>query len=171
MLPVMINVAQTFKDLQFVIAAAPSIDKSVYDEFLAGKNIKVVYNKTYDLLSISDAAIVTSGTATLETALFNVPQMCCYKGNPISIGIARVLLKIKYISLVNLISDKPVIQELIQDEMNESSIITELQKILSDESYKNKMLAEYVDLKNLLGGIGASQRAAKMISDFLSTKN
>ena len=118
MLSIMLSIIDDFKDYQFVIAGAPSQDFEFYQQFLTTQNVKFISNKTYDLLSVAHAALVTSGTATLETALFKVPQVVCYKGSWISYQIAKRIITLKYISLVNLIMDKTVVTELIQEELN-----------------------------------------------------
>ena len=123
---------------------------------------------TYKLLSRSKAALVGSGTATLETALLKVPQVVCYKANSISVKIARVLIKVPYISLVNLILDKPAVKELIQAELNSNSIVSELKALLDNEQVKEKMQNNYQELWNKLGGPGASESAAKLILGDLS---
>ncbi len=161
MLPVMLKAGRQFKDYQLVLAAAPSQDLEFYRKVADLTGVGVVEGKTYDLLEVADAAMVTSGTATLEAALFEVPQVVCYKGNVFSYWIARQLIKVKYISLVNLIADKEVVKELIQAEMNSKKLKTELQKCLDDRSYFD---AEYKRLKELLGGGGASTKAAKIIA-------
>lgn len=161
MLPVMLKAGRQFKDHQLVLAAAPSQDLEFYQKVADLSGVGVVEGKTYDLLEIADAAMVTSGTATLEAALFEVPQVVCYKGNVFSYWIARQLIKVKYISLVNLIADKEVVKELIQAEMNSKKLKAELQKCLDDRSYFDK---EYKRLKELLGGGGASAKAAKIIA-------
>lgn len=162
MLSVMLSVTEDFPDYQFVIAGAPSQEFSFYKPFLNNKNIRFVSNKTYDLLSHAKAALVTSGTATLETALFKVPEVVCYKGNWISYQIAKRIITLKYISLVNLIMDKEVVTELIQNAFNTKNIKTELKKLL-EENYRKKLLEEYDILENKLGGIGASKKTATMI--------
>ncbi|TAF70171.1 MAG: lipid-A-disaccharide synthase, partial [Flavobacterium sp.] len=136
MLSVMLSVANDFKEYQFVIAGAPSQEYSFYQQFITSDNIKFLSNKTYDLLQHATAALVTSGTATLETALFKVPEVVCYKGNWISYQIAKRIITLKYISLVNLIMDKEVVTELIQDDCSTQRIKTELQKILDSENRK-----------------------------------
>jgi lipid-A-disaccharide synthase len=162
MLSVMLSVAADFPDYQFVIAGAPSQEYSFYSTFLISNNCHFISNKTYDLLSISYAALVTSGTATLETALFKVPEVVCYKGSWLSYQIAIRIVTLKYISLVNLIMDKEVVTELIQEKCNANSIKIELQKLL-DSKYRNKVLENYNALELKLGGIGASQKTAKLI--------
>ncbi len=168
-LPVMLEVAKHFKQYQFIVAKAPGIDESFYNNLLAPySNVSWVVNKTYTLLRQSKAAIVTSGTATLETALFNVPEVVCYKGNPISYQIAKRIITIKYICLVNLIMDKPVVKELIQNEMNEENIQKELELILHNDSYRRNMLKNYSLLKEMLQGNGnASVNAAHIIYEFI----
>src|SRR6201996_9446416 len=156
LLPDMIAVAAQFTNYQFVIAGAPSFTIDFYSQFLGDKNIPVVFNSTYDLLTNADAAIVASGTATLETALFNVPQVVVYKGSPISITIARLVVKIKYISLVNLIMDAPGVRELIQQDCNPASISTELDKLVNDADYRAAMLKNYDELDERMGKPGAS---------------
>lgn len=163
MLEPMKEVAQHFPDYQFVIAGVNSVEKNIYEEELRGTELKVVFNQTYQLLQNSSAAIVTSGTATLETALFGVPQMVCYKGNSISYFIGKQLVKVIYISLVNLIMDKEVVRELIQQNMNVENMKTELKKLLSDENYRSLILNEYKLLQNSLGGSGASEKTAEAI--------
>jgi lipid-A-disaccharide synthase len=162
MLSVMLSVANDFKEYQFVIAGAPSQEYSFYQQFITSDNIKFLSNKTYDLLQHATAALVTSGTATLETALFKVPEVVCYKGNWISYQIAKRIITLKYISLVNLIMDKEVVTELIQDDCSTQRIKTELQKILDSEN--RKVLQEnYTILEEKLGGKGASSTTAKLI--------
>jgi lipid-A-disaccharide synthase len=162
MLPLMLSVVSAFAGYTFVIAAAPSVPESFYEQFTAGSGVRIVFDATYALLENADAALVTSGTATLETALFNVPEVVCYKGNLISYHIARRLIKVKYISLVNLIMDREVVTELIQDELNTKRITEELNKLLDVENRK-KLLADYNELREKLGGGGASRRAAQLI--------
>lgn len=167
MLEIMLSVSDDFTDYQFVIAGAPSQEYSFYQTFLKKKNVHFVSNKTYDLLSHSYAALVTSGTATLETALFKVPEVVCYKGSRISYEIAKRIITLKYISLVNLIMDKEVVKELIQNQLNTKNLKTELQKLLNSEYQKN-LLHEYDLLEEKLGGIGASEKAARLIAKSVS---
>lgn len=162
MLSVMLSVADDFKGYQFVIAGAPSQEYSFYQQFITSENIKFLSNKTYDLLQHATAALVTSGTATLETALFKVPEVVCYKGNWISYQIAKRIITLKYISLVNLIMDKEVVTELIQDDCNTKRIASELQKIL-DPEHRKVVLENYTILEEKLGGKGASSVTAKLI--------
>lgn len=162
MLSLMLSIVDDFEEYQFVIAGAPSQEYSFYEPFLKGKNIKFIANKTYDLLSNSYAALVTSGTATLETALFKVPEVVCYKGSWISYQIAKRIITLKYISLVNLIMDEEVVTELIQDDCNPKRIKAELAKIL-EENHRKFLLKKYDDLEQKLGGIGASQKTAQLI--------
>jgi lipid-A-disaccharide synthase len=167
LLPDMLAVAGSFPHHQFVIAGAPSFKTDYYQQFLNGQNIPVVFNATYDLLNHAEAAIVASGTATLETALFHVPQVVVYKGGAVSIAIARMLVSIKYISLVNLIMDAPVVKELIQEECNPRQITTELQPLLPGGNQRPKMLADYEELDQLMVKPGASARVAELIVKYL----
>lgn len=167
MLPLMLQVEKYFSDYQFVIAAAPSIPSDFYKNVMGNSAVKLVYDQTYQLLQHAKAALVTSGTATLETALFNVPEVVCYKGNKISYHIARKLIKVKFISLVNLIMDQEIVKELIQDDLNEGQLKAELSKLL-DASYQLNLKNAYHELRNKLGGKGASERAAQHIIQFLS---
>jgi lipid-A-disaccharide synthase len=151
-----------------VVAKAPGLEESFYNELLAPyKNVSSMVNKTYELLSQSKAALVTSGTATLETALFAVPEVICYKGNAISYKIAKALVKIKYIGLVNLIMDKEVVKELIQDELTVENLKKELGDLLTNEKKQLQLQQDYLALKNLLSQGGhASANAAKSIYNF-----
>ena len=162
MLSVMLSVVNDFPDYQFVIAGAPSQDFSFYEGFITKENIKFVSNKTYDLLSNATAALVTSGTATLETALFKVPEVVCYKGSWISYQIAKRIITLKYISLVNLIMDEEVVTELIQEDCNTKRIREELKKII-EPNYRENLLQKYDLLEQKSGGIGASKKTAKLI--------
>jgi lipid-A-disaccharide synthase len=166
-LPIMLSVASHFPDYQFVVAMAPGLDDDFYQPFLAtAPNVSSVSNQTYELLLRSTAALVTSGTATLETALLKVPEIVCYKGSNISYQIAKRLISIKYISLVNLIMDKLVVKELIQDELNTENLIKELHLILEDKDHRQQILADYDTLwQQLSKGGNASQLAAKHIID------
>jgi len=162
MLSLMLSVVDDFQDYQFVIAGAPSQDYEFYQQFITNKNIKFISNKTYDLLRSSTAALVTSGTATLETALFKIPEVVCYKGSWASYQIAKRIITLKYISLVNLIMDQEVVTELIQNECNPKRIKEELQKLLNP-NYRQDLLKNYDILEQKLGGIGASKKTAKLI--------
>ena len=166
MLSVMLSLIEDFSEYQFVIAGAPSQDLSFYQKIIANRNVSFINNKTYDLLSISYVALVASGTATLETALFKVPQVVCYKGGNISYQIAKRIITLKFISLVNLIMDKEVVKELIQNDFNSKNLKTELTKIL-EESHREKLFLEYFELEKLLGGKGASEKVAKQIVSYL----
>ncbi len=166
LLPDMVQVAQKFSDYQFLLAAAPNFDEAYYEQFLVGSTIKLVHQQTYDLLAHAHAALVASGTATLETAIFQVPQVVLYKGGAISIAIARLLVKIRFISLVNLIMDKEVVKELIQEACNPNQIAKELDHIVQGP-IREEMLADYKELNQILGEPGASKRAAKILVDTL----
>lgn len=163
MLSVMLCIVDDFQDYQFVIAGAPSQEYSFYEPFINNPNVHFVSNKTYDLLSVSTAALVTSGTATLETALFKVPEVVCYKSSWFSYQIGKRLVKhIKYISLVNLIMAKEVVTELIQNEFNTKNLKQELTIILDDYE-RTKFFINYYDLEKKLGGKGASEKVATLI--------
>jgi lipid-A-disaccharide synthase len=164
MLSVMLIAAESY-DGQVIIAGAPSAPIEWYQSFLSEK-VKLVYHQTYDILHHAEAAFVTSGTATLETALHKTPQVVCYKANSISYRIAKRLVKIKYISLVNLIMDKIIVKELIQVEMNANDIKNELEQLLHNETYRSNMQFQYQNLIEKLGNSGASEKAAKLMVDF-----
>ncbi len=161
-LKIMVSVVKDFPEYQFVIAGAPSQDFELYKPYLENKNVHFISNRTYDLLSVSHAALVTSGTATLETALFKVPEVVCYKGSWISYQIAKRIITLKFISLVNLIMDKEVVKELIQGELNTKNLKVELSKILEGINRK-KILENYTVLEEKLGGTGASEKTAQLI--------
>ncbi|GAA3773465.1 lipid-A-disaccharide synthase [Corallibacter vietnamensis] len=162
MLSVMLNLVNDYPNYQFVIAGAPSQEYSFYKQFIKNSNVHFISNKTYDLLSVSTAALVTSGTATLETALFKVPQVVCYKGSWISYQIGKRIVNLKFISLVNLIMNKEVVTELIQDDFNSKNLKKELDKIL-DEYQRTKFFMNYYELEKKLGGKGASKKTAELI--------
>jgi len=166
MLPEMMKVVTEFPQYRFVVAGAPSQPESFYREILGESGIEIVFGQTYPLLRSSYAAVVTSGTATLETALHNVPEVVCYKGSTISYHIAKRLVKVKYISLVNLVMDKEIVRELIQDDMNSRLIKQELNKLLGRD--RDQMLQAYAELKTKLGGSGASARTAEHIKHYLN---
>ena len=168
-LPVMLQATKNFQEYQFIVGKAPSIEDEFYEDFINDyKNVKVISNETYPLLMKSVAALVTSGTATLETALFGVPEIVCYKASNISYQIAKRLVKLKFICLVNLIMDKEVVKELIQNDLSSEKITSELKRILFDPQKKGKMQQDYAELKQLLSeGGNASENAAKSIYGFL----
>ena len=171
LLPLMLDVVSNFDDYQIIIAGAPNKSINYYEKIILSNkesrsSIKVICNQTYDILRISSAAIVTSGTATLETALFKVPQVVCYKTSVISYLIGRLLIhNLKFISLVNIILDKHVVKELIQNNCNKDNLVIELQKILN-KSDRSLMLKEYELLHKKLGGKGASKKTAELISKY-----
>ena len=171
MLPLMLSVAKDYPDYQFVIAGAPSQDHDFYMPFIADTGIQIVFGKTYQLLTYSHSAIVTSGTATLETAIFKVPQVVCYRGGFLSVIIARLLVKIKYISLVNLIMDREVVKELIQSDLNKKSLKKEFELISRKGDRRDKMMEDYDLLYQKLGGQGASDLTAKLMLKTLGVNN
>ena len=169
-LPDMLAVTEKYPDYQFVIAGAPSFNKGYYDQFIGDKTIPVVFNATYDILKIAEAAVVASGTAVLETALFHVPQVVVYKGSRISVGIARMVVTIRFISLVNLIMDKLVVKELIQQDCSPETIADELDAILKDKTYRQQMLDNYAELDQKMGEPGASAHTAGIILKYIQAK-
>lgn len=166
LLPDMLSITDAFPGHQFVVAAAPSFDEAYYQQFIGRKNVTLVFGQTYQLLHVAQAAIVASGTATLETALFHVPQVVVYRGGKISVAIARMLVKIRFISLVNLIMDRKVVTELIQEDCNSNRILEELKEITAGLGRK-KMLEDYQELSAKMGNPGASARTATLITRFL----
>lgn len=168
-LPAMIEVAERFEDYQMVLAGAPSIEDEYYDKFLEGTPVRVVKNKTYQLLSHTTAALVTSGTATLETALFNVPQVVCYETPlPKLIRFAfNHVLKVDYISLVNLVANKEVVPEKFADKFTIDGIANELYKIMPGQPARERMLAEYQEVLRELGSKVAPDEAASIMVDLL----
>lgn len=163
-LPIMLTMANEYPGYQFIIAGAPSQQEELYRDLMKDINLKIIFGETYSLLSASEAALVTSGTATLETALLNIPEVVCYKGNTISYQIARRIIDVKYISLVNLIVDKEIVKELIQGELNFHNLKLSLNKIL-DPKYRKNLFLEYEFLRQTLGGKGASAKAAQIVVD------
>lgn len=169
MLQIMLSVVPLFPEYHFVIAGAASINPEYYHAILQASNhanLSMVNNQTYDLLHQAHAALVTSGTATLETALFEVPQVVCYKGSPVSFFIAKRLVDIKYIALVNLIVNQPLVKELIQNDLNTANLKTALDLILED-GRRNEIKKGYQHLKQLLGTSGASKRTAQLLQEDL----
>ena len=170
----MLEAAKSFVgDYQLVLAGAPSIDPSYYQRYIGDDvPVKIIFGQTYRLLQQAKAALVTSGTATLETALFRVPQVVCYYiplGKFISF-LRRHILKVKYISLVNLVADKEVVRELVADTMTVQNVRAELDALLNDEPYRNRMLQEYDRMIKILGPAGASHQAASKMIELLSVR-
>ena len=166
-LPIMLDAVKSLKNYQIVIAGAPNQTAKMYEEF-ERQGCKIIFGQTYDLLSNSEAAIVTSGTATLETAILNIPEVVCYKGSWISYFIARSLIKINYISLVNLIMDQQIVKELIQGECNPFKIREELDLLLNDKNYREAMLSNFEIMREKLGGQGASKKVAHSLLKTIS---
>ena len=171
-LPIMLKLTREFPDCTFSIAKAPSLEDAFYETMTSGyPNVNLVKGKTYELLMQSHAAVVTSGTATLETALFAVPEVVCYKGSKVSYEIAKRLIRVPYISLVNLILDKPAVKELIQDELTTANLRSELDKLLNDTAHRDKVMRNYHELWDILSkGGAASANAAKIITDYAAEK-
>lgn len=169
-LPLMLSVIPFFPGYHFIIAAADSITDDYLKQFDIDHSVKIERGNTHEVIASSSAALVTSGTATLETALIGTPLVVCYKGGAISYAIARQLVKIKYISLVNLILDRPVVSELIQDELNTENLHSELSDILTNQQRIGEMKESFIELREKLGGEGASGRTANLIYGHLLAK-
>lgn len=166
LLPMMSNVQKAFPDYEFVIAGAPSIEEKLYKEY-SDENIRIVFDQTYQLLSEASYALVASGTATLETALFKVPEILCYKGSVITYWIGKMIVNLKYICLVNLILDRELVKELIQNECTVDQMEKELKSLISSAEKQAKLKKGYIELKEVLGGEGASIRTADFIINHL----
>ena len=169
-LPVMLEAMSAFPDYQGIVAGAPGLDAEFYRSVIGDKPVRIVYGKTYDLLSASHAALVTSGTATLETALLDVPQVVCYKvsGGRLTYEVMSRVLKIEYVSLVNLIADDEVVRELLAHKFTVDSAVEELRPLLGDTPQRRSMLAGYEAMRDKLGKPGAPEEAAKRMVAFLS---
>ena len=174
MLPQMLSVLDEFPDYQFIIGGAPAIPDSFYEALIPddidANRVKLVSGQTYKLMQNAQAALVTSGTATLETALFNTPEIVCYQGNHLSYLIAKRLIKVKYISLVNLIVDAPLVKELIQNDFNKTNLTSELKKVLQGPD-RVRIFEGYQELRNKLGNAGASSRAAAKMIAYLKSNS
>ena len=170
-LPIMLEASKKFPEYRFIIAKASSLDDAFFQPMIENyPQVRSIRNKTYELLTRSKAALVTSGTATLETALFGVPQVVCYKGSPISYAIAKRVIKVKYISLVNLIMNRPIVKELIQQDLTVENITSELRKITGDPENILRIQNDYRELKQLLEKKGnASVKAASSILEFIKS--
>ena len=170
MLPLFNKIAAKFKKFQFVVAGAPGIDPNQYTQFMKSNSLNFVHEKTYQLLLNSCAALVTSGTATLEAALLKIPQLVCYKCSPITYWIGKKVIRLKYISLVNLILEKEAVVELIQNDCTYEKLVVELETLLQKNSLE-KMNQNYILLKEKIGGRGASEKTAKLIFDSIRNNN
>ncbi len=169
MLPKMLSVVSQFPDYQFVVAGVSNLPLNLYQQSLAQlPSVKLVMDSAYDLLYVASSALVTSGTATLETALFNVPQVVCYETSTLSYQIGKRLISVPFISLVNLIANKEVVKELIQDQLNEANLKQELAAITSNKPNRELLLNDYARLHQLMGEAGASERAANLMVKYLS---
>ncbi len=167
MLDTMLSAKSAFPQYEFVVAGVNSLPSSLYEKYHNLPGVRVVFEATYDLLSVAEAALVASGTATLETALFAVPEVVCYRTSAISYAIARSLIRVPFISLVNLIMEKEAVRELIQDDFCQENITSELKAILPDGKKRSTIEADYEVLKEKVGGAGASQRAGAAIVTYL----
>lgn len=169
MLPVFSELANAYGSFRFVIAGMSNLGKEVYSEYEQLKNVSVVYDQTYDLMQIAEAAIVTSGTATLEIALFGVPQVVVYKTSNLSYRIAQRVVKVDYISLVNLVMDAPIVSELIQEDFTLEQLKKQLDLILLDERHRGIVSGYYDDLKKKLGSERASENTAQVVAELAAT--
>ena len=167
MLGIMLKVIPHFPQYQFVIAGVASLDKNLYLSMMGNQDVRLVENQTYELLQNASAALVTSGTATLETALLAVPEVVCYKANRLSYRIARRLIKVRFISLVNLIMDREVVKELIQNDLTEENLVKELKRLLEDGKKQRRLLEDLDTLRDRLGNSGASEKAAEAIINMI----
>ena len=163
MMPTMAALASRHPEYNFVIAGMTLLGDSFYKPFLTSQNVTLVYNQTYMLLQSAFAGVITSGTATLEAALFHLPQVVCYRANALTVAFAKTFAKVKYISLVNLIADKPVVRELIQKDLNKNTLETEFSKITKDKNNRMAMIAEYESIEKTLGSEGVSDKAVLSI--------
>jgi lipid-A-disaccharide synthase len=161
-------VVKRFPEFQFAVATVSNLDQSLYNTISSNRNVVLIHGNTYDLLTHANAAIVTSGTATLETALFKVPQVVVYKMGTVGYTIAKLVVKVKFISLVNLIANKEVIRELIQDEASVKAVGDELEKLVTDEAYKRTIQDDYNSVYQTLDTGSASENAAKLMYSYLS---
>lgn len=166
-IPKYVQIARTFSEKTFGLSIVSNLPEDLYKKALAEPNIIPVVEDNYNLLFNAEAAIVTSGTATLETAIFEIPQIVTYEATPLSYSIAKRLIRVKYISLVNLIADKPIVKELIQKDFNTQNLSFELRKILEDDNYRSKMSGGYKKVRNILGDSNASESTAKDIYELL----
>lgn len=163
MMPTMADLASRHPEYNFVIAGMTLLGDSFYKPFLTSENVTLVYNQTYLLLQSAFAGVITSGTATLEAALFHLPQVVCYRANAFTVALAKRFAKVNYISLVNLIADKPVVRELIQKDLNKNTLETEFSKITKDKNNRMAMIAEYENIEKMLGSKGVSDKAVEAI--------
>lgn len=166
-IPLMAGVVADIPDAQFVVAAVSNLNPAFYEELKCLSNVKFVQDAAYDLLTVADAAIATSGTATLETALFRVPQVVVYKTSRLTYWIGKLLIKVPFISLVNLVADKEVVKEMIQQEASVEKVSAELKRIISDEAYRSNMLKEYNTIIRILDTGSASENAARLMLQYL----
>jgi lipid-A-disaccharide synthase len=169
-LPVMLSVIPDFEKYEFVVAGVSSVGEGFYDQFMKDSNARIVFDKPREILRNSEAALVTSGTATLETAMIGIPQVVCYKGGQMSYLIARQLIKVPFISLVNLIAGRLVVEELIQNELNQQSLSLALSRILPGQVNHARIISDYAELNTLLGGEKASQKTARLMLNYLQHK-
>ena len=168
MLPIMLEAISAYSDYEVVVAQAPNLDDAVFEPFQSQRPFTILKHRTYDILKASHLALVTSGTATLETALFNVPQVVCYIANPISYAIAKRLVKVKFISLVNLILNRESVAELIQDKLTVPNLRNEIDALMTDTPKRKKMFDDYRELASMLSEGNASRIAASIVLELAS---
>ena len=169
-LPMMTDIVKRFKDLQFGVAAVSNLDQELYEDISGNHNVRLIHDDTYDLLLNAKAAIVTSGTATLETALFKVPQIVVYKANPISYFLTKRMITVEFISLVNLIAGKEVVKEMIQGDADPRGVALELKRLLHDQQYRDEMISNYENIIKVLDTGSASENAAALMTKFLNAR-
>jgi lipid-A-disaccharide synthase len=170
-LPFMVELSRLFPDYRFIVAGVSWLDRSLYDKYLDGSDVRYISSQTYALVANAEAAVVTSGTATLETALIGTPELVCYSSDKLSMNIARLIIKIRFISLVNLIMDREVVRELIQWDMKLPAAEAELRAILPGGAKRDAMLGDFAELRRVVGSAGASERVARrMVEEFKKIK-
>jgi lipid-A-disaccharide synthase len=169
-LPIMLSVVPDFENYQFIIAGVSAVGQGFYDKMVKGSKVRIVFDETRELLRNSEAALVTSGTATLETAMIGIPEVVCYKGGALSYLIAKQLIKVPFISLVNLIAGRLVVEELIQQKLNRQSLCRVLNKILPGNEDRARILSDYSELNELLGNEKASHKTARLMIGYLQLK-
>lgn len=162
-LPIMLTLVDRYPNYRFIIAGAPNMDEEIYKQLIGSRKVEVIFGQTYRLLQQSEAAVVTSGTATLETGLFQIPQVVCYIGNELSFQIAKRLVNVKYISLINLILDREVVTELIQKDCNPNRLAKEFDLIIEGGAKRESILAAYTEIQQMLGLGGASEKVAQEV--------
>ena len=168
-LPIMATASDAFPEFQCVIAGVSNHDESVYREFMGGRDIPILFGQTYEILSLAEYGMITSGTATLETALFGVPQVVCYAGSALNNFLANLVIQVEYVSLVNLILGRESVKELLQENFTAENVVSELRSLIDNPDKKQVMMKSFEELREKLGDAGASQRTAKGMMAFLKS--